>query len=140
MANKINAKLILELKASGLSRNQIAANRHMSKHSVSDVINIAREKEITYEKVKHLSEDEVYRMIFPDKFAVENLYEQPDYQYVHQELKRVGVTLKLLNSILTANQDQIYQESIKAKKDTGISMGYLGGSSYYVGGGSNDQW
>lgn len=68
----------------------------MSKHSVSDVINIAREKEITYEKVKHLSEEEVYRMIFPDKFAVENLYEQPDYEYVHQELKRVGVTLKLL--------------------------------------------
>ncbi len=59
MANEINAKLILELKASGLSRNQIVANRHMSKHSVSDVINIAREKEITYEKVKHLSEDEV---------------------------------------------------------------------------------
>lgn len=83
MANKINAKLILELKASGLSRNQIAATRHMSKHSVSDVINIAREKDITYEKVNHLSEDEVYRMIFPDKFAVENLYEQPDYEYVH---------------------------------------------------------
>lgn len=76
MANKINAKLILELKASGLSRNQIAATRHMSKHSVSDVINIAKEKEI--------------------KFAIENLYEQPDYEYVHQELKRVGVTLKLL--------------------------------------------
>ena len=96
MANKINAKLILELKASGLSRNQIAATRHMSKHSVSDVINIAKEKEITYENVKHLSEEEIYRMIFPDKFAMENLYEQPDYEYVHQELKRVGVTLKLL--------------------------------------------
>lgn len=46
MANKINAKLILELKASGLSRNQIAATRHMSKHSVSDVINIAKEKKL----------------------------------------------------------------------------------------------
>ena len=86
----------------------------MSKHSVSDVINIAREKEITYEKVKHLSEDEVYRMIFPDKFAVENLYEQPDYEYVHQELKRVGVTLKLLW--------QEYQD--KCKGSALISMGY----------------
>ena len=35
MANKINAKLILELIASGLSRNQIAVTRHMSKHSVN---------------------------------------------------------------------------------------------------------
>lgn len=114
MANKINAKLILELKASGLSRNQIAATRHMSKHSVSDVINIAREKDITYEKVNHLSEDEVYRMIFPDKFVVENLYKQPDYEYVHQELKRVGVTLKLLW--------QEYQD--KCKTSGLISMGY----------------
>ena len=79
MTNKINAKLILALEASRLSRNQIAATRHMSKHSVSDVISIARKKEITYEKVKQLSEEEVYRIIFLDKFAVENLYEQPDY-------------------------------------------------------------
>lgn len=65
MANKINAKLILELKASGLSRNQIAATRHISKHFVSDVINIAKDKDIIYEKIKYLSEDNVYRMIFP---------------------------------------------------------------------------
>lgn len=114
MANKINAKLILELKASGLSRNQIAATRHMSKHSVSDVINIAKEKEITFEKVKHLSEEEIYCLIFPDKFAIENLYEQPDYEYVHQELKRVGVTLKLLW--------KEYQD--KCKTSGSIPMGY----------------
>lgn len=65
MANKINAKLILELKASGLSRNQIAATRHASKYFVSDVINIAKDKDIIYEKIKYLSEDNVYRMIFP---------------------------------------------------------------------------
>lgn len=114
MAKKINVKLILELKASGLSRNQIAATRHMSKHSVSDVINIAREKAITYEDVKHLSDDEVYRMIFPDKFAIETLYEEPDYEYVHQELKRVGVTLKLLW--------QEYQDRCKTAGT--IPMGY----------------
>ena len=114
MANKINAKLILELKASGLSRNQIAATRHMSKHSVSDVINIAKEKEITFEKVKHLSEEEIYCLIFPDKFAIENLYEQLDYEYVHQELKRVGVTLKLLW--------KEYQD--KCKTSGSIPMGY----------------
>ena len=114
MANKIHAKLILELKASRLSRNQIAATRHMSKHTVSDVINTAKEKGIIYAKVKDLSEDEVYRMIFPDKFAIETLYEQPDYEYVHQELKRVGVTLKLLW--------QEYQDKCQATGS--IPMGY----------------
>ena len=65
MANKINTKLILELKASGLSRNQIVATRHVSKYFVSNVINIAKDKDIIYEKIKYLSEDNVYRMIFP---------------------------------------------------------------------------
>lgn len=35
-------------------------------------------------------------MFFPDKFAVEYLYEEPDYDYIHAELRRTGVTLKLL--------------------------------------------
>ena len=46
MANKINVKLILELRASELSRNTIAATRHIAKHSVSDVIHISDEKGI----------------------------------------------------------------------------------------------
>ena len=33
MANKINVKLILELRKAGLSRNTIAATRHMSNES-----------------------------------------------------------------------------------------------------------
>ena len=37
MSNKISVKLILELKAQGLSQNEIARTRHMSKSSVSDV-------------------------------------------------------------------------------------------------------
>lgn len=122
MANKINAKLILELKASGLSRNQIAATRHMSKHSVSDVINIAKEKCITYAQVKDLSEEEVYRMIFPDKYAIESLYAPPNYEYVHQELKRVGVTLKLLW--------EEYQDQCKSAGT--IPMGYTKYCSGYA--------
>lgn len=114
MANKINVKLILELRAAGLSRNVIASTRHISKHSVSDVMHIADEKGIAYDDVKLLPEEAVYRIFFPDKYAVEELYEQPDYEYVHQELKKVGVTLKLLW--------QEYQD--KCKYSTRIPMGY----------------
>lgn len=96
MARKINVKLILELRKAGLSRNMIAATRHMSKNSVGDVIHISNERGITYDDVSDLDEDTVYRMFYPDKHATENLYHQPDYEYVHKELKRVGVTLKLL--------------------------------------------
>ena len=123
MARKINVKLILELRKAGLSRNMIAATRHMSKNFVGDVIHISDERGITYDDVSALDEDAVYRMFYPDKHATENLYRQPDYEDVHKELKRVGVTLKLLW--------QEYQEKCKAEGK--LPMGYTKFCNGYSG-------
>lgn len=114
MARKINVKLILELRKAGLSRNVIAATRHMSKNSVGDVIHIADKRGITYDDVSTLDEEAAYRMFYPEKHAVETMYRQPDYEYIHKELKRVGVTLKLLW--------QEYQDKCWAEGN--IPMGY----------------
>ena len=57
MAKKINVKLIMELRDTGLPRNMIAATRHMSKNSVGDVIHIADQKGITFSDVRGLDED-----------------------------------------------------------------------------------
>ena len=46
---KINVKLVMEL-LNNMSRNQIAATRHIGKHSVNDVKRIASERNITYEE------------------------------------------------------------------------------------------
>jgi hypothetical protein len=97
MANKINVKLIMELKESGLSQNVIAKTRHIAKASICDVLNIAKEKQIFYGDIKDKPDDEVYRLFYPDKFAVETMFKAPNYDYIHNELKRVGVTLKLLH-------------------------------------------
>lgn len=107
-------KLILELHAAGLTRNTIAATRSISKHSVSDVLHIAKENGITYDDVKSLNEETIYRMFYPDKYAVEQMYEHPDYVYIHHELKKTGVTLKLLW--------QEYQDKCSASKR--MAMGY----------------
>ena len=93
MAKKINVKLILELRGNGMGRNAIARTRHISVNSVGDVFHKADENGISYEDVRDMDEDSVYRMFYPDKFVQESMYAQPDYGYVHQELKRVGVTL-----------------------------------------------
>lgn len=114
MANKINVKLILELRDAEMSRNFIASTRHMSRHSVSDVFHIADEKGIKYADVRNLDENEVYRMFYPDKHATEELFRDPDYDHVHEELKGTGVTLKLLW--------QEYQE--KSSAEGAIPMGY----------------
>ena len=96
MANKINIKLILELHSRGLSRNRIASERHIGKHSVSAVLKRAEELNLAYIDIQDMNDAELYRKFFPDKYSAEILYELPDYAYVHKELSRTGVTLKLL--------------------------------------------
>ena len=96
MASRIKIRLILELNASGMSQNDIARTRHMSHSSISTVMRIAKEKNITYESIKDINDDELYKMFFPEKLTTEDIYELPDYEYVHNELKRVDVTLTLL--------------------------------------------
>lgn len=43
-----------------------------------------------------MSDSELYLLFFPQKYVADKVYEMPDYDQVHLELKRVGVTLKLL--------------------------------------------
>lgn len=96
MAKKINVRLILQLHDSGMSQNDIVRTRHMSKTSVSAVVSIAKEKGITFPSVMGMSDADLYKLFFPEKMFAEDIYELPDYEYVHEELKKVGVTLQLL--------------------------------------------
>ena len=75
MAKKIQAKQILELGVAGLSQNNIAKNRHMSKSSVNDVFQIAQELNISYENVYP---EKVYNLLYPDKHAHETLSQLPE--------------------------------------------------------------
>ena len=114
MARKIQVKLILLLRSTGMSQRAICQSRHMSRNSVGEVFRIAEEKHITYADVETLSNEEVYNMFFPDKFPVESTYATVDYAYVHNELKRPGVTLK-----------RLWKEYKQRCNDTGeLSFGY----------------
>jgi len=68
----------------------------MSKTSVSEVFSIAQERQIAFADLGEKSSEECYRMFFPDKHPEETVYEKSDYDYIHKELSRAGVTLKLL--------------------------------------------
>jgi len=115
MAKKIQVKQILELRAAGLSLNNIARSRHMSKSSVSDVFQIALERGISFGDVKEMRPEEVYTLFYPDKHAEETIYSNPDYEYIHKELSKVGVTLKLLW--------KEYKDKCTGSK-SGIAVGY----------------
>ena len=85
MPRKINVKLIMELRDAGQSRSAIASTRNISRHSVSNVFNIADEKGISYSDIRDLDESETYRRFYPEKYANETMYGDPNYEYVHEE-------------------------------------------------------
>lgn len=96
MSRKIQAKLILQLRAAGLTQNMIAKSHHMSKTSVGEVFRLAEEKGVSYSDVEDKRPEEVYRILFPEKCEAVSLFAAPNYEYAHSELSRTGVTLKLL--------------------------------------------
>lgn len=96
MTRRIQVRLIMQLHDSGMSQDAIASSRHMSKSSISKVLAIAREKNITYTDIVDMDDTTIYKLFFPENLLSEDIYELPDYDKVDSELKQVGVTLMKL--------------------------------------------
>ena len=97
MARKIRARLIMQLRDQAMSRREIARTRRMSMESVCEVFKIADERGISWADVEPLSDDEAYRLFYPDRHVRESVYAEPDWAYVHAEMAKVGVNLRLLH-------------------------------------------
>lgn len=50
----------------------------------------------SWDDISSLDDDRLYDLFYPDKFKYKIRYAPVDYSYVHKELKKTGVTLKLL--------------------------------------------
>lgn len=98
MANKIKAKLALQLREAGVSANKVYAAHRISKKSQREVLEAAANLGITYADVADMPDDEVYRLLFPGRNNHVSVFEEPDWEYVHGEMAKVGVTLRLLHS------------------------------------------
>ena len=86
----------------------------MSMESVCDVFDMAAERGITWGQVEGMTDDEVYRLFYPDRHVHESVFEEPDWEYVHKEMAKVGVNLRLLH-------DEYRAECARHHK---VSMGY----------------
>ena len=95
MVRRIKAKLVLRLRAEGFSKRRIEA-QGMSRHSVLAVFEAADREGIDYDAVADLEDAEVYARLFPGRGEHDSVHAQPDWDQVHKELAKVGVTLKLL--------------------------------------------
>ncbi len=101
MVRKIRAKLVLQLRAEGLSGRAISASQQMSRKSVTAVLEAADAGGVGWDDVAELADGEVYGLLFPGRGEHESVFAQPDWDQAHREMARVGVTLKLLHGEYT---------------------------------------
>jgi transposase len=81
----------------GLSNRAIARACRVSNSTVGEYVVRARRAGLDWPLPDELGEEELYRKLFPEREATKNAARpQPDWEAVHRELARKGVTLKLL--------------------------------------------
>ena len=88
-------KEILQLLSNGDSGRKIASTLGVSRNTVASVLAAAKRTKKSYPELLRLDEQALFQTLFPEK-AAEPVLVPPDYEKVHKELMRHGVTLRLL--------------------------------------------
>lgn len=99
MPKKVSVKPILELRANGISMRKIESLMHVSRHTISAIYKAADSQSISWDNVKDFDENKIFEMLFPPTPKT-SIFEEVNYDYVHSELKKTGVNLKLLWNIV----------------------------------------
>ena len=116
---------ILRLKSLGLSQQSIADSCNVSKKTVNRVLKRAKELNISWPLDKSDTDAVLAEMFFPSAKQVRSNKRMPDYDYIHKELLRNGVSKKLLWTE--------YMEDIGIKKLRRIAEDNLGTVAVYCG-------
>lgn len=90
-----NYREILRLNSLVFNNTQIAKSVECSRITVINVLQLAKEKELSYPLPEIMTDKAVYDSLFPAA-ADKVKYKMPDYEYVYKEIQRDGVTLDLL--------------------------------------------
>lgn len=90
-----NHKEILRLHSQGISGRGIAASLECSRNTVANSLRCAKEHDLSWLLTKEMSNQELEKLYFPERI-LESDRHQPDYEYIHKELAKPGVTLSLL--------------------------------------------
>lgn len=91
-----NYREIIRLNVQGISQRSIALSCQCSRNTVSKVLTRARKQNIQWPLSSETSDLDLEKKLFPEKQSDEPSRKYPDYEYIDKEMKRNGVTLKLL--------------------------------------------
>ncbi|MDP2172316.1 MAG: hypothetical protein Q8J62_00910 [Candidatus Cloacimonadaceae bacterium] len=86
---------ILRLHKQGISGRGIAASLSCSRNTVSEVLQAAKALGIEWPLPDAVSDQELEEKLFPAE-ETESRRKMPDYDHIHKELGKSGVTLSLL--------------------------------------------
>ena len=91
----INYREIIRLKSLNHSNSHVAVSVGSSRNTVADVYNLAEELKIGWPIPEKLTNKDLQAILYPKRKSREER-KLPDYEYVHKELAKPGVTLSLL--------------------------------------------
>ena len=86
---------ILRLRSLGYSHRQIAASVQNAKDTVGSVFKRADEHNLAWPLGPEMTDQALQMLFYPER-ANQSSRREPDYQYIHNELAKDGVTLTLL--------------------------------------------
>ena len=90
-----NYKEIIRLHSLGLNKTRSAESCGCARSTVITALHKAEENGLSWNAVKNLSSEEVTRKLYPAT-SMGQQYSMPDYEWVHKEMQKIGVTLSLL--------------------------------------------
>lgn len=92
----VDYKEILRLSNMGYSLRQTAASAGHSHHTVKNVLELAKKYGVAYPLDENVTNAELEKLFYPERKTADKSYAEPDYDYIHRELSKKGVTLTLL--------------------------------------------
>lgn len=95
----VNYREILRLHSLGQSQRTIRSSAHCSDNTVRTVLEVASQKGIQWPLDDDITNADLERMLFPDKYKSACLYIEPDYPYIRnrQISRRIKKHLWLSN-------------------------------------------
>lgn len=92
----VDYREILRLHSQNNSNRQIASIVGSGRTKVGEVIETAKSKGIEWPLDENATNEALEAILFPGLYQRDNPYLEPDYDYIHRELAKPGVTLTLL--------------------------------------------
>jgi transposase len=101
---------VLRLKEAGLSGRGIAESLACARSTVGDILSRAQAAGLGYEEALALGDAEIYARLYPGNTGSPRRRAEPDYDYLHRELRRSGVTRQQLWKLCRARHNFHYAD------------------------------